>query len=277
MIELSTIDYGSEIPALDDQFLSIWSDHYFQISALATRTDAAHESPLTTQTHADHGKTASSHGHFLEIGTGFGVLATGMTRLTGAPCITVEHPSRSYVSSSNYTDFLKQNHITLVGCDLRDGIPFKGETFDTLYICDVIEHLHFHDVRTLLEEAHRLLAPKGQLIISTPNLNRLGNLIRTLVGYSPNPPIYPEVCGETFGHIREFAPKELRALMAGHDFSVTHLRYELNPFFTSDAFGSQQIFSSGQTQWINRVNRWLAPFFPSLGDEIYLRATPTKG
>ncbi|MBF0413650.1 MAG: class I SAM-dependent methyltransferase [Desulfamplus sp.] len=247
IIELSQIDYGAEIPELDDAFLDMWSDHYYAIS-----------------------KILMPDSDFLEIGTGFGVLATGIARLSGQRCFTVEHPSRSYFTSRSYLDFLTSNSVHITGSDLTQGLPFKTESFSVIYLCDVIEHLFFHDIKTLLDEIFRVLKPDGKLIISTPNLNRFGNIIRIVCGYSPNPPLYAESCGKTFGHIREFAPKELSHILSLHGLKTQSCNFGLNPSFSSEAFGSENIFSKNQSQWIHRINRVLSILFPTLGDEIYL-------
>ncbi len=249
ILELSHIDYGEKIPELDEPFLKMWSDHYYAISRI-TLPDA----------------------DFLEIGTGFGVLATGITRLSGKNCFTVEHPSRSYFRRSSYIDFLSSNRVHIIGSDLTEGLPFKSESFSLIYLCDVIEHLFFHDIKTMLNEIVRVLKPDGQLIISTPNLNRLGNIIRVMCGYSPNPPLYAESCGQTFGHIREFAPKELLYLLSLHGLETQNIDFGLNPSFSSDAFGAENIFSKNQSKLIHKINMVLSKMFPTLGDEIYLLA-----
>jgi SAM-dependent methyltransferase len=205
------------------------------------------------------------------------VLAVGIARLFGVGGVTLEHPSREYFSSPSYAAFLRAAGIALVGCDLRAGLPVRDASFDSIFLCDVIEHLFFTDVRTLLEEIRRVLTPAGRLVLSTPNLNRLGNVVRMLRGYSPNPPFYPEACGETWGHIREFAPRELTFLLRRHGLAVVREKYGLNPSFTGAAFGPEDIFSASQSAWINRVNRHLSRLLPRLADEIYLVAEKTDG
>ncbi len=249
IIELSKIDYGDKIPELDDDFLKMWSAHYYAIS-----------------------KILMPNSDFLEIGTGFGVLATGISRLSGQRCFTVEHPSRSYFSSKSYINFLTSNLVHITGSDLTEGLPFKTGSFSFIYLCDVIEHLLFYDVKTLLNEIARVLKPEGKLIISTPNLNRLGNIIRIFCGYSPNPQLYAESSGKTFGHIREFAPKELSHILSLHGLKTQNIYLGLNPSFSSEAFGAENIFSKNQSKWIHRLNRIFSKIFPTLGDEIYLLA-----
>ncbi len=247
ILEASKIDYGVPVPEIDDLFLNVWAEHYYRICSIAE--------PCTD---------------FLEIGTGFGVLAVGLARLSGKKCFSVEHPSRSYFNSKTYLAFLRSNSVRLSGCDLTDGIPFRSNCFLRIYLCDVIEHLGFDDVRLLLDEIQRILKPEGKLVISTPNLNRLGNFVRMINGYSPNPPLYPEACGETFGHIREFSPSELSALIKKHSLVPFKTEFGLNPFFTAEAFGDENIFSEQGVSRINRINKLIFRFVPFLGDEMYM-------
>jgi len=250
MVEASgRIDYCTETPALEPLFLSVWAEHYHKISTIA-------------KPGAD----------FLEIGTGFGVLATGIARLSGKKGVSVEHPSRKYFFSASYLDFLMSNSISMVGCDLKEGLPFHDNCFSLIYLCDVIEHLFFVDIKILLTEVFRVLRLGGELVISTPNLNRLGNVVRMMKGYSPNPPLYAESCGETYGHIREFAPKELASLLQRHGLVPTKRAFCLNPFFTAHAFGEENIFSERGASRINSLSKLLFKIFPWLADEIYLVA-----
>ncbi len=241
-----TVDYCCETPKLEPLFLEVWAEHYRRIAAMA-------------EPGAD----------FLEIGTGFGLLAVGMARLSACQGIGIEHPSRVYFSSASYRGFLRAAGVEMVGCDLREGLPFRDGCFSLIYLCDVIEHLFFMDVRIVLDEIVRVLRPGGKLVVSTPNLNRLGNICRLLKGYSPNPPIYPEACGETYGHIRELAPRELAALLGRHGLRVSREEFGLNPFFTAQAFGEEDVFSARGSAVINALNRFWHRFFPRLGDEIY--------
>lgn len=250
--EASHLDYGEPLPKADDQFIAVWSDHYACISEIA-----------------------EPKGCILEIGSGYGVLAVGLARISGHNVWTTEHPSRQYIFKDEYRRFLKTSGVQLVANDLKEGIPFTSAVFDQVYFCDVIEHLMFQDVITTMNEISRVLRINGDLIVSTPNINRLSSLFRIIKGYSANPPLNVARCGETYGHIREFAPNELVFLLKKHGFQVIKIEYRLNPYFTSQAFGEENIFSERQARIINRLTSIMIHFFPCLGDEIYLHAKKT--
>jgi ubiquinone/menaquinone biosynthesis C-methylase UbiE len=52
--------------------------------------------------------------------------------------------------------------------DIRIKFPFKNETFDFIYCCEVLEHLIHHE--GILQEIFRVLKKEGKLVISVPNL-----------------------------------------------------------------------------------------------------------
>jgi len=86
-------------------------------------------------------------------------------------------------------------HFLRAGCERT---PFRDASFDLVTAFEVIEHIR--DSRALLEEARRLLAPGGQVVVSTPNRD----YYRDARGVSgPNP-----------YHVREFDHEEFRATLA---------------------------------------------------------------
>jgi len=55
-----------------------------------------------------------------------------------------------------------------VACDLNQPIPFVSNSFDTIVVSDVMEHLA--DYETVWSELARLLRPSGKLIVGVPFL-----------------------------------------------------------------------------------------------------------
>jgi SAM-dependent methyltransferase len=249
ILEASRLDYGEPVPNVDDQFLKVWSSHYACIAAMA-----------------------SPRSRFLEIGAGYGVLAAGLGELAGGPVWATEHPSRSYLFRPRYRAFLEGRGVLLVAHDLREGLPFRPGIFAQVYACDVIEHLFPEAALSLLGEITRVLAPGGELILSTPNLNRLANWVRLLRGHSVNPPPEIQRIGDTFGHIREFAPKEIALLLERRGFRTVRQTFGLNPYFTVEAFGGYNIFSPRAAKIVNRLTALVSRLLPAAADEMYVLA-----
>jgi len=246
MHEMSEIDYGESIPDLDDEFVSIWSSHYARIAGMAKP-----RSPI------------------LEIGAGYGVLAAGLAQVSDGHVWATEHPSRKYLFQKGYLGFLRERKVQLIAQDLKEGLPFKSGTFQHVYCCDVIEHLLPQDILVLLEEIVRVLADEGEIILSTPNLNRLANWTRFVSGHSINPPLEVQKVGATLGHIRELAPKEIDTLLRRHGLRPVRHAFELNPYFTIESFGDYHAFSPSIGKFINRMTALASRLFPRVADEMY--------
>src|SRR3972149_4568747 len=54
----------------------------------------------------------------------------------------------------------------------RDRFPYPNEHFQTILCCELIEHLSA-DPMHMMAEIHRILAPGGVLILTTPNIASL--------------------------------------------------------------------------------------------------------
>ena len=67
-------------------------------------------------------------------------------------------------------------HSDLLDVETRP-LPYPDGGFDTVLLCEVIEHM-VSDPVFVLREIHRVLAPRGRLLLTTPNVARAANLHR---------------------------------------------------------------------------------------------------
>ncbi len=110
-----------------------------------------------------------------------------------------------------------------------DRTPLADGVADLAFALEIIEHLTspFH----LLAEAFRVLAPGAHLIVTTPNVTRIGNVFKLLVGRSPNdrlaPPGYDDPDDEWRPHAREYSMDELVQMLAQTGFEVVERRFFL--------------------------------------------------
>lgn len=58
----------------------------------------------------------------------------------------------------------------------KDIFPFKDNEFDVVLCCEIIEHLTLNPTH-MFYEAHRILKPDGCLIVTTPNVSRVTNVL----------------------------------------------------------------------------------------------------
>lgn len=110
---------------------------------------------------------------------------------------------------------------TNVECDVY---PWPDGFFDVVLCAEVIEHLTFFP-SWMLYEIHRVLKPRGRLVLTTPNALRLffryGDAQNFFAGHHVGD------CFSGYGpygrHNRELAPSELEQLVAGTGFAIERL------------------------------------------------------
>ncbi|OGF61579.1 MAG: hypothetical protein A2Y62_16885 [Candidatus Fischerbacteria bacterium RBG_13_37_8] len=101
-----------------------------------------------------------------------------------------------------------------------DKFPYENDSFECVLFCDIIEHLLINPNLALLE-IRRIVQSNGYLILTTPNVTRLGNVIKLLKGkniydgYSP--------FGIYGRHNREYTLNELLDLLQMHQFDPTEI------------------------------------------------------
>ena len=103
-------------------------------------------------------------------------------------------------------------------CDLsKEAIPFESEFFDLVSLSETLEHLNFHPSKAL-QEAYRVLKTGGLLVVTTPNLLRLNNRIKMLIGRSINSDLASDYHEGI--HFREYSPAEVSYLLNRAGFST---------------------------------------------------------
>ena len=168
----------------------------------------------------------------------------------------------------NFTARLSSHRVPVVLADVEfDSFPFSDQSFDAVLATEIIEHLPFNPYH-LLREAFRVLKPKGRIILSTPNLPKLDNLLRFARGRS----IYPEIefpLHKTFKsiligrHNREYTAQELIYMLEDQNkemyrFEGTKVSYSmcLDPAFS----------------WAGAIPWVIKRFWPRLQSMVFLTA-----
>jgi SAM-dependent methyltransferase len=96
------------------------------------------------------------------------------------------------------------------------ALPFEEGSFDTVFCCDVIEHLADNQIEQGLKEVARVLRPKGHFIVTTPFDEDLRD----------NTVTCPE-CGHAFhryGHLQSFSLDSLGQRLTRHGLSVQSMK-----------------------------------------------------
>lgn len=109
--------------------------------------------------------------------------------------------------SAKYADYLRSIGITHHVCDLlHDEVPLEG--LDAVIIAEVVEHLSTPP-HLALDKLRRALRPGGYLIVTTPNLFRLRNVVRMLQGRDYTARFHYPERGAPIGHVMEFSREHL--------------------------------------------------------------------
>jgi 2-polyprenyl-3-methyl-5-hydroxy-6-metoxy-1,4-benzoquinol methylase len=109
--------------------------------------------------------------------------------------------------------------IPLVAGELcKHPCPISDRSFDVVILAEVLEHLRVSPMRVLLE-IRRILRPGGAVLVTTPNMARLTNVLRLLLGRNvvealPDDDTNLAHITDEVAHLREYTMAELRALMA---------------------------------------------------------------
>ena len=105
-------------------------------------------------------------------------------------------------------------------------IPLDDRSVDFAFALEIIEHM-VSPVH-VLEEAFRILKPGGHLLITTPNVTRIGNVFKLLVGRSNfdrlTPIDYWNEDDEWRPHFREYTLPEIAGLFRRAGFEVVEQR-----------------------------------------------------
>jgi SAM-dependent methyltransferase len=163
----------------------------------------------------------------LDIGCGDGSTAAAIRERTGAVVTGADISHRARELSAKVG-------IDCVVIDLNhDPLPFADDSFDLVYIGEVIEHLLDPDV--VLKDIRRVLRPGGYLVLTTPNLGYLPNRLLLLLGIQP---LFTEVSTEVVlgrrsrllgdgnqpvGHLRIGTWRATRLLIERHGFVVDNI------------------------------------------------------
>lgn len=144
----------------------------------------------------------------------------------------------------------------------EDEFPYADDSFDVVLFCEMVEHMLMDPLATL-RQIHRVLKPNGVLLLTTPNVVRLDNVLRILHGAN----IYDPYSGYgPYGrHNREYTMHELHRLLEFAGFDVeTSMTADGHP---SDA-----------TKW--EMYDAAAPLIefrqPDLGHYLYVRARAAR-
>ncbi len=124
--------------------------------------------------------------------------------------------------------FIESHELDVKKCDIEnEKIPFKSNSFDFILFNEIFEHLRIDPI-SALNEINRVLKLDKIMMLTTPNLYTLPNMISFFFGRSIND-AYEEfekihTLGH-MGHIREYSTKEVKRFLEHAGFEIMDVRY----------------------------------------------------
>ena len=166
---------------------------------------------------------------------------------------------------NNKINDLRLKHFNLPKpkiCQLEDySIPFDSNSFDVIVFSETLEHLNFNPL-PVLDEFNRLLKPGGIVIISTPNVARLGNRIKLLLGGNIYTALQDYCYGDPLGvHRREYISTEVEQLLIWSKFSIALSKIK---------------FTYPKNYFLFIIERFVQFVFPTMAGTLYVIGQKNK-
>lgn len=164
----------------------------------------------------------------LDIGAGYGFYDIILKEDFGLDVTALELEENIPV----YCQLLRSHGISIIPGELsKRNCPIPDENFDVVIFSEVIEHIRLSPLRALLE-INRILKPSGLLLLTTPNVGRLSNVLMLLVGKNIVESFPDEDTGlvhitDKMKHIREYTMNELKVLMNRAGYKVIKAEYSI--------------------------------------------------
>ena len=116
-------------------------------------------------------------------------------------------------------DILKEHKPDIL-CNLnKSKIPLKKESVDIIIAGEIIEHLI--DPHKVIREFHRVLTPKGVLVLSTPNICSLVNRGKMLFGKIPSYSSFPVDKKNDRRHYTDYNKEILTGVLESAGFKIS--------------------------------------------------------
>ncbi len=125
------------------------------------------------------------------------------------------------ISPERFSNFIDSQNLEIVKCNVEtEKLPFENNTFHLILFNEIFEHLRINPIATL-REINRVLHPDGILILTTPSLYSIRNVVYLLLGKGFDDPYEQfkriEDIGH-MGHVREYTGKQIKKFLANTGF-----------------------------------------------------------
>lgn len=226
LLALATVDLELNVPRIFDQHRSEARDLIQRVAEIygeGAKTPYFETSLLRYEEYFSIAKELRSDAQVLEIGSAPGHVSVGLSLLGfDLTCLNLNELYRPMYPSEVWFE-----RLNVLEHDFeKDPLPFEDHSFDVVFFTEVLEHIAIKPVEAVLRDIKRVCRPGGALILSTPNVNNVSNLVALLHG--DNVFWRPEIFyGSLDRHNREFTPTEVSEAVSAAAFAIEH-RYGFN-------------------------------------------------
>lgn len=164
---------------------------------------------------AEHWLAPQPGDQILDVGCGSGVLADRLAA----------HPGVHLTGVDNNPDAIRYASQTFQRANLTfrhglvDDLAFEPASIHKIVFLEVLEHIYPEQAREVFRGFHRLLAPGGRLVITTPNARSLWPLLEWMLDRSRLVPTLDEE-----QHVALYSAARLAALAEETGYSVVEIR-----------------------------------------------------
>jgi 2-polyprenyl-3-methyl-5-hydroxy-6-metoxy-1,4-benzoquinol methylase len=195
--------------------------------------------------------------NILEIGAFLGLTSITLGR-AGFSVTAMDIPE--FMVNERLRNKYIQYNVKMLSQNLKTNkIPCESDKYDIVILCEVLEHLNFNPLPTIVEVS-RVLKTDGLLYLSLPNIARLTNRLKLLLGYSIHNPIddyfaqLSEKDNMIVGiHWREYTTKEIKYL------------FEKLGFLTMESYITSDTAFLSNTGLKNVAKKIIYGLMPSMG------------
>lgn len=157
------------------------------------------------------------------------------------------------INPDRAADVIDRHNLDVRQCDIETKrLPIADNSVDVVLFTEVFEHLRINPVFTL-RELRRVIDDSGIMLLTTPNLYYLKNVYDFARGRGAIPSGYGEwqkleTLGH-MGHVREYAPSELREWLTNTGFNVSSHEFR--------TFGSPETVRDHLVALVSRIIPWI--------------------
>lgn len=133
------------------------------------------------------------------------------------------------ISPERFSNFIKEQKLDIKKCNIdNEKLPFEDNSFHLILFNEIFEHLRINPIAAL-REINRVLHPDGILILTTPNLYSIRNVINLILGKGFDDPYDQfkrlEDIGH-MGHVREYSGKQVKKFLVNTGFKSKSLEFK---------------------------------------------------